>query len=487
MTSGRMLSWLGGAGADAVGRLFIQVVVTAVLARLIAPESFGLAALALATIALAATIAGGIPFEEALVRQAGLRRGHLQSALAVSFALAALFTVLVFFLGGAIGAAFGAPGFALLLLATCSWLFAHAVTVILTAWARRRRRFNTIAQASLIAHVIGGVAGVMLGFAGADVWAIVGFRLVIAYANAAVLSVLLGLLILPILNRERLRELSSFARISLAERFTENANYLVFNYAVGAMFGLSALGQFNMAMRIVEPIRGAIGSMSHNLAYPSLMRAARTPGAMEGGVSDAMLWTSLLATPTFLGVASVSPLLVPLLAGPGWDQAVAIAVFLAVGSAIMTSVQALYTATHVVGRPEINLARRIIGVASMVAALFAAAPLATLGPGLARVAGDGAEGLWSVIVSGRLLRVRMSAVWRAAGPPWLSAIAMALAVTWLSRAASNAMPPALLIMMAVAAGGAVYLGLIALVAPRHAGAVRAWIRSRRAHGEDRPA
>ena len=80
----RLRRWIGFAAGD-TGRapFFCRVGVTAVLARLVAADDFGAAALALALVTVVATFVGA-PFEEALAQRRVLRRPDLDAALSVS-------------------------------------------------------------------------------------------------------------------------------------------------------------------------------------------------------------------------------------------------------------------------------------------------------------------------------------------------------------------------------------------------------------------
>lgn len=477
MQASRLLSWLSGAAADAAGRLVLQVAVTAALARLIAPESFGAAALALSLITLIVTIAGGVPFEEALVQRRRLRRAHLESALAASWLVSVGFTAAIIAARDVIAAALDAPELGDLLVGACVLLYANAVTVTLTALARRRRRFNTMARASLLAHISGACAAVAIAVLAprAGAWAIINFRITTVIVQGVILAASLGVIIPPRLNVARLRELSSFARISLGARFVENFSYFLLNYGVGATLGLSALGQVNMAMRIVEPIRGAFNTIAHNLAYPSLVSAARQVDALPARVGDVAAVTSLIAVPMFLGVAAVSPTLVPLLAGPGWEEAIAIAILMALGAAVVAVVQGLNTATLVIGRPALNLQRRVVGVVAMACVLLACAPLGPIAAGCARVAADTAEAAWTALVSGRAVGVGLGQITGAVAGVWLCAGAMAVLVAWLGAGPATAFPAVAALAALVGVGVVAYAGLLALFARQRFTMIVHWL------------
>ena len=149
--------WAAVSGLEAVSRLGLQIVVTAVVARLLRPEDFGVSALIL-TIVTVFSMFVAIPFEDALAQRKVLRTAHVGMALAASWLAAAGFLLVSVVLGQGLAWAYGQSEMALLLPATALSLFPAAPAVIGTALARRHRRFNAIALSSLVANAVASVA-----------------------------------------------------------------------------------------------------------------------------------------------------------------------------------------------------------------------------------------------------------------------------------------------------------------------------------------
>jgi O-antigen/teichoic acid export membrane protein len=458
----RLVGWIGWAGLEAAGRLALLTAGAAELSRLLIPREFGVTALAL-TFASFAAVCVGVPFEEALARRRSLRKLHLEAALGASHATALAVLAISFPLGWALARLHGEPELASMLpIATTTVVFTgHAA--ILTALARRLRRFNEIAIASLAGHALGAPASIAIALAGGGGWALIVQRLLIVAVGAMVLQWRLGFAIRPRWSLTPLREFGGFARVAFLDRLADNLNYLVFNNFVAALFGATVLGYVNMAMRLIEPIRGAIDATAHNLAFSYFASAASDRARLGAMAARAVALVAPLVAPVFLGMAAVAPTLLPLVAGPGWDGAIGIATCLAMGAALAGPPRLILTALSAAGRPEFGLASTVAGFLASLVALAATAALGPIGVGLARIAGDVTRAAAALGLSSRAMDWTRRRRWAALAPAWLLSGAMALAVAAAGAWAPLGVGWARLAAL-VALGVVVYLSLLATFA-----------------------
>ncbi|MEH3145236.1 MAG: oligosaccharide flippase family protein [Methylobacterium frigidaeris] len=409
--------WVGFALGDTVLRLAIQVGVTAVLARLVDPQDFGASALALSIIAVVATFVG-CPFEEALAQTRVLRRPDIEAALAVSLATAGAGIAVCAVAGLVAAQVYGRPDLAAVLPAGALLLVPQALLHIAVMLGRRRRRFELINVANLGGHAVGAAAALALGLAGHGIWALVGFRVVTVLATT--LWLCRSLRYRPGLRWQPRRVIPylGFARTVVLGRLVENATYLGFAGLVGQVFGLAALGFVNMALRVVEPVRGAVMAITHNLTF-ALFKAAgrgedRLAAMVEGGVGQA----AAITAPVFMGLAVVSPLLVPILAGPGWEDAVPIAVLLAVGGMVMMPGQILVSALATIGQPQHALHASLLAFAVLTGMLLALVPFGIVAIGIARLLADAVQALSVVGIGVPATGASRTALLRRLAGPW---------------------------------------------------------------------
>ncbi|MCJ2013387.1 oligosaccharide flippase family protein [Methylobacterium sp. J-076] len=462
MTIRRIGGWIGAGLADAAGRLVILSATTAFLARTLPPGDFGATALTL-SIVTAFSMAVGTPYEEALTQAKVVRRADLGAVLAVSTAAAFGFLALCVPVGLLLDHVYGRDDLGLLLPATGLLLIAQGPMTLATAVARRRKAFYIINASSIIGHLFGAAAAIALGFAGAGIWALVTLRIVLVFTSAASLFWMLGLAVRPVWSWGRLRRFNRFAGLVLAARVVENATYVVYNTLVGALFGLTVLGYLNIAMRLIEPVRGAIVAVTHNLCFPHFRGSAQSKENVGEAAAEIARESSALVAPTMMGLAAVSPLVVPLMAGPGWTTAEPIAAALAAGGLLALPSQVVQTALSASGRPQSVLLSYTVALVTLAATLVATAGMHPATIGLARLAGDFALTATTVLVNGPLIGLSPWPLLRRLSGVWLAAATMAVIVAWLGIRLADSHGQVVALLIAIPAGVLIYIPLLFLI------------------------
>ena len=469
----RIVSWLGWAGLDAVSRLALMTGSTIVFSRLLEPRDFGVTALVL-TIVTVAAIFVGAPFEEALTQRRHLRIAHLRAALGASWLIGLVILALSAIAAHYLARFYGEPEISALLPVAMASIFFSGHSDILTALARRLRRFNEVAYATMLGHIIGVGMALCMAFMGYGLWALVAQRLLVVVARALVLQARIGYVITPKWSSSHIGDLGRFAGVSFLSRLTDTLTYLAFNNLVQIFYGTAILGQANMAMRLIEPIRGAIVATGHNLAFTFFARAGRDIGKLRSLGGEVISQSALLTTPVFAGIAAIAPVLLPLVAGPGWDDAVVIAICLSIASAIAVPSGLFFTAFSSQARPEISFYSLLVGLITIVLILTHFAWLGPISVGLSRIASDLVRPLFAIglPMSGFAWprRERLAAL----APAWLLSATMAVTVAVLHRMISMQAPMVQLAIL-IPTGVAIYFGLLAIFARRRASFLLAYL------------
>lgn len=427
------MNWLGWSGLDAIGRLAMLTASTAVLSRLLSPRDFGVAALVLTVVTVASVLVGA-PFEEALAQRKVLRLAHLRAALTACWLASLALVVLSIPLGLFLAWANGESRIATLLPIGMASIFFSGHSDVLTGLVRRHRRFTDLAKATLFGNAVGIAFSVGVALAGGGVWALIAQRALVAAVRALALQSRIDIVILPARSVAHLRDIWRYASVALVDRMMDNLTFLAFNYLVGGLYGLNTLGYVNMAMRLVEPIRGAIGATGHNVAFSFFARLQHDPEKLRERARSVISRAALAIAPVFLGLAAVTPVLLPLVSGPGWDTAIEIGICLAIGGAIAIPARLIFTALSARARPEYSLIANIGGFAATLAMLVFAAKLGPISVGLARIAGDLVQALVAIGVSPGLLGWSRRGRLLTLAPAWLLAAAMGVFVAGLHHA-----------------------------------------------------
>jgi O-antigen/teichoic acid export membrane protein len=303
------------------------------------------------------------------------------------------------------------------------------------------------------------------GWLGAGVWALILFRVVVVFVQSLALVLMMRLDIRPSWSRRHFDELSHFAWFTLWGRLTDNLTYLVFNYMISDVFGLSELGRFNMALRVIEPVRGALIAIAHNLNFSHFQPVARTPALLSERALGACARLTLLCAPAFFGMAAVAPLLIPALAGQGWEESIAITQVLAVGSGCMLATSPVQTALAASGRPQYGLYANLYRLAAICLGIFAGAGFGAVGIGFARTMGDASDIVINLLVAHRRMDLRLGALLAALFRPLVLSALMGMAVAWAGPHLLPFMRPVAALAVSVAFGVLLYGALVAVFAP----------------------
>jgi O-antigen/teichoic acid export membrane protein len=432
-----LLGWLTLSGADAVGRVLLQLTSTVLFARMLGPETFGLSALTIVYVGTITTLVSGL-FEEALVQRLRVRKAHFAAALATVLALAAGLYALVLLLAATIPdsavparqALALASGFGLI-------LFAEGPLSVYTAMARRLRRFPDIAIGNLLGLAVGTAVGLTLAWTGAGVVALLAVPFTARFVNLIVVARRAPVRILPRWNLAPARQLLEFGRWSLGTRYVAGVGEAIFQSLVTRFFGVEGNGFLNMAMRIVEPVRAVTGPIGHNIAMAYFARlqgdATRLSGAVERTIDE----TSLILQPIFVGLAATAPLILLVIAGPAWTASAPIAVCLALAAAIVSATAFMHNGVLATGRAQVGFGFSIFDVVVTAIAVALLAPLGLIAAGLARLASWALDGVAILYVARRLYGLSPGAVLQAVSSTAICTLLMFGVVVWsIDRMAS---------------------------------------------------
>ncbi|MBD2059305.1 MOP flippase family protein [Oculatella sp. FACHB-28] len=307
-------SWSSQAGS---------LIVFLVLARLLSPEAFGLVALANIFLAFMQIFLNQ-GFAQVIVQRQNLEPEHLDTAFWTNLAIGILLTVLGLTTADRVAALFNQPqltpivqGFSLLFLVTS---FGNIQQALL----ERNLAFRAIAIRWLVGTLAGGCVGVIMAVYGFGVWSLVSQQLV---------QDLVGTLILWVASDWRPRfkaslkhfqQLCSFGISILGFNLLNFLNTRADDFLIGYFLGSVALGYYTIAYRILGVMTQLLVNTSNQVALPTFSRLQEEPELFRKAFYTATQLTSLVAFPTFLGVATLAPELVVLLFGNQWLPSISV-------------------------------------------------------------------------------------------------------------------------------------------------------------------
>ena len=447
-----------------VGRQMLSLAVFAALARLLEPESFGLVGLIGIFLAFIGIFADqGI--STALIQREELSPEHIDSAFWFNLGSSVALCLATIALAAPIAGFFGEPRLVPLLRVSSLALVINAAAAVHSTLFVRDMDFRRPAVRALLAAAIGGVVGISMALAGFGVWSLVGQQL--AGASAGALFLWAVSKYRPSL-RFSPRHFRDLFGISFSVFITAILWFLstrLDQVVVGRFAGAAELGIYVIAAKGPDLAQLLTHQPIADISLPALSRLQNDLPRMCEAIYSGMRLNALVSFAVFVGIAAVASDLIPLLFGTKWS-----------GASIYCSLLCLYALVNVLQvffHPAL-LASGGIGWYLVLNGCHAAGVLAACLIGIRfgvtwLIAGMVLNGLLMSIPNLLFLRARVglnvASFLKPCAIPALAAAAMAASVWGVGHLLPPSVPLSVRLAAKIVAGAAVYSGCSLLLAP----------------------
>lgn len=312
-------------------RLF-SVIIYLVLARFfLREEDFGLAALALVfTEFLNVIVRQGLG--AAIIQRPKLHPDHMNGAFYINIASGLVAALGTLVLADSIAVLLGDDRLALLLRALAIVPIVTGFVLVHEAMIRRFLGFKTLMVRTLIANLCGGVAAIVVAFAGGGVWALIAFQVVAAVVGAVALW-----------TASDWRPKWSFDRRRVSELFPMSGGVFVLallgffgmfldQIILGVVVGVVGLGLYDVANRLVRVLSNIFVQGLEGVLFAGLSRMNGDTDRISGAISRLFRLSTAISFPIFLGLSVTADLIVLLLFGPDWTDAAPVMALLCIAA-----------------------------------------------------------------------------------------------------------------------------------------------------------
>ena len=447
---------------ESLGFKIVSAAVVLLLAHIVAPDAFGLVALAQVYLA-AVQIVCDQGFATALIQRAALDAEHKDSAFWANLAIGILLMVLTLFLADPLAQLFGEPKFAMVLRWYSLVPLLSSLTIVQSALAYRELRYKALALRQPAGALAGGLVGIGLAFAGKGIFALIAQSLVGQTIAALVLWGVVDWRPRFAFSRRHFIELFGFGINALATDamlvISSSADRLLLGY----FFGAADVGYYSVAQRLMSLAADLVGGTAQGVVLPLFSRIRHDKARIARGLQLAQGILTMTVIPAAIGLAVIAPSLLPLALGQRWNPSILPVQILALGFlALGLSFFFGYIMTAV-GHPQIRLCVTAARSLTLCALILVGTRYGVPGIALAVTATHiifyGVE----LAVMRRLVPFSVPTYLCELFKPALAAAAMAAAVVHLDSFVNIA--PVFLLVLKVLLGIAVY-GVILLIFAR---------------------
>jgi len=455
--------WLSS-GAAVQGGVTLGSV--AVLARLLSPTDFGEVSVGMLAVNLVSIISQGL-VGPALVQHPRLRPEHVETGFTLSLLGGIALLAVLWLAGPAVAVALHAPAL-VAVLRTLAWFMPiHALGAVADALLRRALQYDVLAKIRMTSYALGyGAVGVTVAALGGGLWALVA-------ANLAQVSLSTALLLRrkPHTKRLRLhpgalRELLSF---SGGHCLGTLGNYAATEgdfFVVVKWLGVTALGFYERAYKLMAMPAIFVGQVLDDVLFPAMAQIQTERELVAKAYRRCVAAVALFALPLTALVVVLAPEIVAVLLGPRWSEVVLPFRILAVGTLFRASYKLSDSLNRAIGAVYARAWREWAYATVVVAGSIVAQRWGLAGVAAAVLLALATNFLLTAHLGTRLVALSWADYCRAhaAGLRVAAVVAVpALVVATAARTVSG-VAPALVLVVTVAAAGAVVMAFL-LVRP----------------------
>jgi O-antigen/teichoic acid export membrane protein len=312
-----------GVAWKAASQVTLQVsrmVVALVLARLLAPGEWGLAAMVLVFSGFVVVFTDNA-LGTALIQRRKLQAGDRSTVFWISTGIGLALALGGIALSGPLSSYYGQPEVRPLFVAISIGFLVSALGTTHGALLARDMRFRRLELRQIAATVVGAIAGITIAVKGFGAWAIVGQQL----AEAATSTVLLWCLLpwRPSLrvSTASLRRLGGFAGNVFGENLLYQAGRNLGMLLMGRFFTEAAVGAYALATNVILVPFSRIAGPLQQVFFPAFSRMDND----RQWIADVWIRASRLvgafAMPALVGLVIVAPDFVDVVLGEKWSEA----------------------------------------------------------------------------------------------------------------------------------------------------------------------
>jgi O-antigen/teichoic acid export membrane protein len=295
----------------------LNLVRTLVLARVLAPDDFGLMTIAVIALTMLETFTR-TGFEPALIQRKGDIAGHLDSAWTISVMRGVVLGVALFFGAPVVGRFFSTSEATPLVQALALVSVLGGLRNVGVVYFDKELQFRERFLYRSLPVVVDLIVSVGIALAFRSVWALVIGRIAGQAAMTVASFVAHDYRPRFRLEADKVRDLFGFGMwitaSSIIVYFVENLDYI----AIGRLLSSSDLGLYQMAFTISALLWYEITLVVDQVVFPALSKLQADTDKLREGYLGTLEVVSLLALPATAGLWFIGPTAVPVVLGENW-------------------------------------------------------------------------------------------------------------------------------------------------------------------------
>ncbi|NEM99173.1 lipopolysaccharide biosynthesis protein [Pontibacter burrus] len=317
--------------ASTIANAVMQIGYTAIMARLLTPEAFGLVALAGVVLRFGAYFAN-LGLNKAIVQREELLPEHVRAAFTSSVLLGLLFTGITWVAAPA-AAAFFQNEEAIPVIRVMAFMFLiNGLSSTAVSMMERNMQFKALSILETVSYILAYLGvGIILAYLDFGVWALVFASLSQFFFVSIGAYAVVRHNIIFLFNWQAYKPLFAYgSRMSLIS-FLEFLSINVDTILIGRFLGEYRLGIYSRSRELVSQPMHMLTRMLIKVVFPSFSKMQSDNEKLGKAYSSSITLLAAVIIPICLGIMVAAPEIVYVLLGEQWEAAIPVLQILCLG------------------------------------------------------------------------------------------------------------------------------------------------------------
>jgi O-antigen/teichoic acid export membrane protein len=465
-----------------IGTQLVSWASTLIVIRLLAPENYGLFAMASVVLVLLNTM-NGYGLASALIREAEVTEERLRQTLGMLMLMNGALALAQFLAAPLVAAYFRQPQVADILRVQSVIYLTVPFSALSYAILSRKMDFRRPAQVRLVGAIVGAATALVMASSGFGVWTLVAAPIAMYVTETVGMMIAARAPWRPSFRFAGAGHIAGFGgMMTMTQLFwfiQSQADVMI----AGRMLAPHWLGVYTTALFLAQLLAAKFVPPINEVAFAAYSRQQQHGPA---SVLATIRLVLLIALPAYAGMAAVAPPLVAVVLGEQWHETAPILPILALAMGLMT-LQILFSpATNALGKPKIAMQIAMMGAVVMPTAFWIGSDYGVPGFAWGWAGGMAVLTLLTVVYSARVLGLSLRALSEAISPIIFAAVMMGASV-YLVRTMLPPLADLVQLLLLVPLGVALYGAVLFAIAPERLIEALRFARNRGDEAESAPA
>ncbi len=355
-------SW---AFAERIMAQIVSFVVSIILARLLAPEDYGVIAMVSVFTGISSALAL-TGFGSSLIQKKEASDVDFSSTLYFSFGVICVVYLILFFLAPYLSVWTGYEGLTPYIRAMSLTLVASSIITVQNAYVMRQMKFRLLFLTSVCATGLSACVGIFMALRGYGAWALVGQCLTKSAADVIVISLLSGWRPRLVFSMDSIRTVYGFGWKIAVSSVTDALYRQLRSLVIGVKYTSADLAFYDKGNQFPSLLITNVDSTIANVLMPILSRMQEDRQAVKDTVRKAIQISSTVLFPALIGLAVCGESVITLILTEKWLPCVPYLRCLCIALMIKPLQTANFQGLLAIGRSDVYLrvqmAQKTVGV-----------------------------------------------------------------------------------------------------------------------------